>query len=33
MRDSEVALASTGAMRKALIKRRMEEGNELAFGI
>ena len=31
MRDSEVALASTGAMRKALIKRRMEKGNELAL--
>ena len=31
IRDSEVALASTGARRKALIERRMREGNELAL--
>ncbi len=31
LRDDEVALASTGAMRKALIKRRMEQGDELAL--
>ena len=31
LRDREVALASTGAARKALIKRRIEEGNELAL--
>ena len=31
IRDNEVALASTGAMRKALIKRRMDEGDELAL--
>ena len=31
LRDSEVSLASTGAMRKALINRRMDEGNELAL--
>ena len=31
IRDSEVALASTGAMRKALIDRRMDEGDELAL--
>ena len=31
VRDSEVALASTGARRKALIKRRMDEGDELAL--
>ena len=31
MRDSEVALASTGARRKTLIRRRIEEGNELAL--
>ena len=31
IRDNEVALASTGARRKALIERRMREGNELAL--
>ena len=31
IRDNEVALANTGAMRKALISRRVEEGNELAL--
>ena len=31
IRDDEVALASTGAMRKALIKQRMDQGNELAL--
>ena len=31
LRDKEVALASTGARRKALIVRRMREGNELAL--
>ena len=31
IRDDEVALASTGAMRKALIKQRMKQGNELAL--
>ena len=31
IRDNEVALATTGAMRKALISRRVEEGNELAL--
>ena len=31
LRDSEVALASTGARRKALIKRRNDEGEELAL--
>ena len=31
LRDDEVALASTGAMRKALIKRRMEQGDGLAL--
>ena len=31
IRDNEVALASTGAMRKALIRRRMDEDNELAL--
>ena len=31
IRDREVALASTGARRKALIKRRMDEGDELAL--
>ena len=30
IRDKEVALASTGARRKALIERRVKEGNELA---
>ena len=33
IRDNEVALASTGAMRKALIRRRMDEDNELALAI
>ena len=31
IRDNEVALARTGAMRKALIKRRMDEGDQLAL--
>ena len=31
IRDNEVALANTGAMRKALISCRVEEGNELAL--
>ena len=31
IRDDEVALASTGAMRKALIKQRMDQGDELAL--
>ena len=31
IRDNDVALSRTGAMRKALIKRRMDEGNELAL--
>ena len=31
IRDNEVALSSTAAMRKALIKRRMEQGDELAL--
>ena len=30
-RDDEIALASTGARRKALIRRRISEGNELAL--
>ena len=32
LRDPEVALASTGAMRKALIKERQDAGDELALG-
>ena len=31
IRDDEVALSGTGATRKALIKRRMDQGNELAL--
>ena len=31
VRDNEIALASTGATRKALIRRRMDEDNELAL--
>ena len=31
IRDEEIALAETAAKRKALIKRRMEEGNQLAL--
>ena len=31
LRDEEVALSATGAARKALIKQRMDEGNELAL--
>ena len=31
IRDNEVALASTGAMRKALIRRRMDDDNDLAL--
>ena len=31
LRDEEVALASTGALRKALIRRRIDDGDELAL--